>query len=60
MRCNGTLAPVTKAEVIDRLEPLTREYYDEFSRCTHCGRIYWAGSHHAKLLALVERLLRRL
>lgn len=60
MRCNGILAPVTKDEVIDRLEPLTREYYDDFSRCTHCGRIYWAGSHHAKLLALIERLLRRL
>ncbi|OBI99557.1 Mut7-C RNAse domain-containing protein [Mycobacterium sp. 1465703.0] len=60
MRCNGTLAPVTKDEVIDRLEPLTREYYDDFSRCTDCGRIYWAGSHHAKLLALIEKLLQRL
>jgi len=56
VRCNGELAAVSKDEVIDQLEPLTRQYYDEFSRCTECGRIYWAGSHHARLLSLVERL----
>jgi uncharacterized protein len=35
---------------------LTRRYYQEFSRCQDCGRIYWAGSHHARLAALVDRL----
>lgn len=56
LRCNGTLVPVTKDEVIDDLEPLTRRYYDEFSRCPDCGRIYWAGSHYAGLVRFVERL----
>jgi uncharacterized protein with PIN domain len=56
VRCNGRLASVSKDEVIDDLEPLTRRYYDEFSRCADCGRIYWAGSHYARLLGLVERL----
>jgi uncharacterized protein len=56
LRCNGRLTTVTKDEVIDNLEPLTRRYYDEFSRCTECGRIYWAGSHHSRLVSLVERL----
>jgi uncharacterized protein with PIN domain len=56
VRCNGRLAPVTKEEVIDHLEPLTRRYYDEFSRCADCGRIYWRGSHHARLVSLVEGL----
>lgn len=59
-RCNGVLTPVSKAEVVDELEPLTRRYYDAFSRCTGCGRIYWAGSHHAKLVGLVARLRDRL
>src|SRR6201987_5034860 len=31
VRCNGMLAAVSKDEVIDQLEPLTRRYYDEFS-----------------------------
>lgn len=60
VRCNGTLTAVAKDEVIDQLEPLTREHYDDFSRCTQCGRIYWPGSHHAKLVALVEELRRRI
>lgn len=60
LRCNGSLVPVTKGQVIENLEPLTRRYYDEFSRCTECGRIYWPGSHHARLVALVQRLRDRL
>ena len=56
VRCNGRLAAVTKDEVIDHLEPLTRRYYDEFRRCAECGRIYWPGSHHARLVGLVEGL----
>ncbi|HTQ20759.1 Mut7-C RNAse domain-containing protein [Mycobacterium sp.] len=56
LRCNGKLAAVSKDEVVDRLEPLTRRYYQDFSRCSGCGRIYWAGSHHARLVGLVERL----
>jgi uncharacterized protein len=60
VRCNGRLIPVTKDEVIDHLEPLTRRYYDDFSRCTECGRIYWPGSHHARLVSLIEGLLDQL
>jgi uncharacterized protein with PIN domain len=50
------LAAVAKDEVIDQLEPLTARYYQEFSRCADCGRIYWAGSHHTRLVSLVDRL----
>ncbi|MGY1991943.1 Mut7-C RNAse domain-containing protein [Mycolicibacterium fortuitum] len=60
VRCNGQLAAVAKEQVIDQLEPLTRRYYDEFSQCPECGRIYWAGSHFEKLSRLVDRLLERL
>ena len=60
LHCNGELAAVSKDEVIDQLEPLTRQFYEEFSRCTQCGRIYWAGSHHARLVGLVDRLRQQL
>lgn len=56
LRCNGRLVAVSKDEVDDELEPLTRRYYDEFSRCTQCRQIYWPGSHHQKMVALVDRL----
>ena len=56
LRCGGELVPVPKVEVIDRLEPLTRRYFDEFQRCQGCGQIYWRGSHHARLAQVVERV----
>jgi uncharacterized protein with PIN domain len=45
--CNGVLAPVAKADILDRLEPKTRLYYEVFLRCNDCQRIYWEGSHMA-------------
>jgi hypothetical protein len=59
LRCNALLEPVAKAEVEGSLagEPLTLRYYEEFYRCTGCGRIYWAGSHFEKLAARLGRLL---
>ncbi len=48
--CNGLIQVVAKEEILDKLEPLTRKYYDEFYRCTGCGQIYWKGSHYDKLM----------
>jgi hypothetical protein len=56
LRCNGPLTPVAKEAVLDRLEPLTRRYYDEFALCPACDRVYWRGSHHGRMQALVEQL----
>jgi uncharacterized protein len=56
LRCGGELAPVDKAEIVDRLEPLTRQHFDAFRRCRSCGQIYWRGSHHARLAQVVERI----
>ncbi|MCL7940535.1 Mut7-C ubiquitin/RNAse domain-containing protein [Halomonas sp. ATCH28] len=54
--CNGRLAAVAKEAVIDRLEPLTRQYVDDFLQCEGCGRLYWHGSHVARMKERVERL----
>ena len=56
LRCGGELATVAKEEVLDRLEPLTREHYDDFQRCVACRHIYWRGSHHEDLRRLVDRI----
>ena len=56
LECNGLIEPVSKAEILDRLEPLTRRYYDEFYRCGGCGRIYWKGSHFERLMQKLEVL----
>ncbi|MGM0986950.1 MAG: Mut7-C RNAse domain-containing protein [Pseudomonadota bacterium] len=58
--CNGRLVAVTKEAVIDRLEPLTRQYVDDFLQCEACGRLYWHGSHVSRMEERVARLRRTL
>jgi hypothetical protein len=60
IQCNGLLARVDKSEVLEQLEPLTRLYYDDFRRCSGCGKVYWSGSHFAKLERRIEQLRERL
>jgi hypothetical protein len=57
MICNGLIETVTKGEVLQRLEPKTRRYYEEFQRCTGCGQLYWKGSHHEKIEKWLENML---
>jgi len=56
LQCNGLLLKVGKAEVFDRLEPLTKIYYEDFRRCSQCGKIYWPGSHFEKLETRIDRI----
>jgi uncharacterized protein len=56
LRCNERLREVAKAEVVEKLEPLTKIYYEQFRRCTGCGQIYWPGSHFEKLKKQIEEI----
>ena len=56
IRCNHPLELVEKAEVIDRLEPLTKRYFDDFRICPACRQIYWKGSHFEHMQKLIESL----
>ena len=56
LRCNAPLEEATKAEIIDKLEPLTKIYYDQFHRCPGCKQIYWSGSHFPKLQKRIEEI----
>jgi uncharacterized protein len=48
--CNHPLINVSKAMIIDELEPLTRQYFNDFKLCQACDRIYWKGSHITKIM----------
>lgn len=56
LRCNGKLKPVSKADVLERLEPLTQKYYEEFSICTECDQVYWKGSHYERMRGWIDRI----
>lgn len=54
LECNAPLAPVEKAAILHRLQPLTRKYFATFHRCPACDRIYWPGSHHDRMREWLE------
>ena len=56
MTCNGVLEPVSKEQARNLAPERSLERYDEFHRCAHCGRIYWKGSHYARMLRWIEEL----
>lgn len=54
-RCNGLLEKVEKQAILDQLLPLTRLYYNDFSRCAECKQIYWKGSHYDRIKPIIQR-----
>jgi uncharacterized protein with PIN domain len=56
LRCNYPLKAIEKQAILDRLEPLTKLYFDEFRICPSCGQIYWKGSHYEKMQKVIERI----
>jgi uncharacterized protein with PIN domain len=58
--CNGLLRGVDKVAVLDRLQPKTKRYYDEFQECEQCGQLYWQGSHFTQMTAFVDAVLAQL
>ncbi len=59
LRCNHPLEAVRKEQILSRLEPLTKQYYDEFHICPACGQIYWKGSHYERMQILIQRIENR-
>jgi uncharacterized protein with PIN domain len=59
LRCNAPLQQTAKVDIIDKLEPLTKIYYDQFRRCPGCNQIYWSGSHFLKLQKRIDEIRSR-
>jgi uncharacterized protein with PIN domain len=54
LTCNSLLQAVPKESVLERLEPKTSRYFDEFQLCPTCNRLYWAGSHYERMQRFME------
>lgn len=44
--CNGLIETVSKSEIVNELQPLTKKHYDEFFQCADCDKIFWKGTHY--------------
>jgi len=56
LNCNHPLQAVKKETVLEKLEPLTKKYYDDFKLCPACDQVYWKGSHYEKMLRVIESI----
>lgn len=56
--CNTPLAAVDKTDIVHRLAPLTRRYYERFALCPACDKLFWSGSHTRDVRAWLDRLAR--
>jgi uncharacterized protein len=59
LRCNALLEGVRREEVARRLPQRVHEMYDEFQHCPACNRVYWRGTHFARMSEVVNGLLVR-
>jgi uncharacterized protein with PIN domain len=56
LECNTELIKIAKEKIAADLPPKVKQWQEEFYNCPGCGKIYWKGTHHQKMLSLVKRL----
>lgn len=55
--CNLPLSPASEGEARAYAPQASLEHYRLFRRCAGCGRIYWEGSHYARMRAALGRMV---
>jgi uncharacterized protein with PIN domain len=57
MVCNAFLAQISSPELQAALPPRVAASFEEFRRCSQCGRTYWKGSHYRRMQQWVNELI---
>lgn len=60
MACGGALGEVPRESVADEVPPGAYRSCTEFWRCLRCQRLYWRGTHWARIEATRTRVAERL
>ncbi|MCM8775761.1 MAG: Mut7-C ubiquitin/RNAse domain-containing protein [Candidatus Omnitrophica bacterium] len=56
LECNERLRSVIKKDIVSKIPPRTRRYFNVFRECPQCHRIYWKGSHYERMRELLTDL----
>jgi len=57
LRCNLALQPIDKASVAAIVPEQVLKIQERFTRCAGCERVYWPGSHYARMRAALGELM---
>ncbi len=56
LECNSELIKIAKEKISGDLPPKVSQLREEFFSCSGCGKLYWNGTHHQKMLAFIEMI----
>jgi uncharacterized protein with PIN domain/sulfur carrier protein ThiS len=56
LACNASLSVAGKQEVLGRIPEGVAAAHSRFQQCPECRRVYWPGTHHQRMQALVDKL----
>jgi uncharacterized protein with PIN domain len=54
--CNCPLENAAREEVAARIPERVRSLYDKYKRCPGCERVYWEGTHFARMKAVLASI----
>ncbi len=54
--CNTEIIEVEKSNIINLIPEETAKSFDEFYQCPKCGKIYWDGSHTARIIKILNEI----
>jgi hypothetical protein len=57
LRCNGVLEAIDPVVARPLVPPRVALEQAAFRRCSTCAALFWRGSHHARMVRLIETLL---
>ena len=53
-RCNRELQPLPPRQAVGRVPDFVLATQDRFANCPDCGRIYWPGTHHDRMMRIIQ------
>lgn len=56
LECNSELIKIAKEKIVGDLPPKVNQSQEEFFKCPGCGKLYWKGTHHQKMLSFVQKI----
>lgn len=54
--CNGELLPTLRAELDEEVPPYVLATQTHFRRCSQCGKVYWRGTHWARMSEVLAEI----
>lgn len=56
LECNGELVRLRKPSSAKKIPARIKATHQQFNECRDCKRIYWEGSHYAKMVKFVDEI----